>query len=109
MEFTTAQLMESHSSPYQEQIMNDKKRELISDRALLIWIFTVTFTGIVFLLATAIIAYFIFDCWIMFQHQLAGGSCEPDVNVLMILSIPMALGVLIGALLTRKIIQENHE
>jgi hypothetical protein len=89
--------------------MSGKKKEFISDRTLLIWIFTVTFTGIVLLLPTAIIAYFIFDCWIMFQHQLAGGRCGPDVNVLMILSIPMALGVLIGTLLTQKIIQENHE
>ena len=89
--------------------MSVKKKEIISDRTLLIWMFTVTFTGIVFLLPTAIIAYFIFDCWIMFQHQLAGGKCEADVNVLMVLSIPIALGILIGTLITRKIIQVNPE
>lgn len=89
--------------------MSDKKKEIISDRALLVWVFTVSFASIVLLLLTAIIAYLIFDCWIMFQHQLAGGTCGPDVNVLIVISIPIVLGIFVGTLLTRKIIQGDPE
>lgn len=89
--------------------MSDKKKEFISDKTMLIWIMVSAVSTIIFLLITTFIAYLIFDCWIMFQHQLAGGSCGPGVNLLKIISIPVTLGFVTGALLTRKIVREDPE
>jgi H+/Cl- antiporter ClcA len=87
--------------------MTSQRKEFISDKTLLTWIMLCAVSTISCLLITAVIVYVIYDCWIMYQHQLAGGSCGPDVNIAVIIAIPIALGLLIGSLLTHRIIKAD--
>ena len=89
--------------------MSFLKKDLISDRTLLIWLFTTVITGIGFSLITAVVIYMMYDCWIMYQHQLAGGKCSADVNIELITAIPITLGVVVGTILTRKIIKDEKK
>ena len=61
-------------------------------------------TGISCLLITSVVVFAIYDCWIMYQHQLAGGRCSVDLNMELVIAIPVILGVIIGTILTRKIV-----
>jgi hypothetical protein len=43
----------------------------------------------------------------MYQHQLAGGKCRADLNIELVIAIPVILGIVIGTVLTRKIIKDE--
>ena len=87
--------------------MSRQKKEFISDKTLLTWLFVTVIAGIGCLLITSVIVYAIYDCWIMYQHQLAGGVCSADLNMELVIAIPIVLGIVIGTILTRKIIKEE--
>ena len=61
--------------------MSFLKKEIISEKTLLIWIFSAAISGIACLLITVFVVYLKYDCWIMYQHQLAGGTCDADINL----------------------------
>ncbi len=82
--------------------MSFHKKEIISEKTLLTWIFYSVISTIACLLITAFVVYLKYDCWIMYQHQLAGGSCSPDLNQLLVFSIPAGLGLVIGTVLALK-------
>jgi len=87
--------------------MSHLQKEFISDKTLLTWIMLCTFSSIGCMLITAVVVYIIYDCWIMYRHQLAGGTCNLDVNTPLVFFIPIVLGLIIGTVLTRKITKED--
>ena len=87
--------------------MAGQRKEFIADKTLLTWLMASAFATIGCMLVTAVIIYMIYDCWIMCQHQLAGGSCGPDVNIPLVIAIPIVFGLVIGTVLTRKTIKDE--
>lgn len=85
--------------------MRDQRKEFISDTALLIWVFVSGICTIGCILISAFIHYLIYDCWIMYQHQLAGGNCSSAISIPVAIGIPVIAGLIIGTLITRKILK----
>ena len=79
----------------------------ISDKTLLVGIISVALCVIGFELTTAVVVYVLYDCWIMYQHQLAGRNCIDRININVIFMIPLVFGLISGILLTRKILKEE--
>lgn len=87
--------------------MSRQKDEFISDKTLLIWLFLSVISSIACLLVTAVVVYVIYDCWIMYQHQLAGGVCDAGLSQGVVIAIPIVLGVIVSTVLTRKLIKAD--
>lgn len=87
--------------------MSRDKKEFLSDKTLLIWILLSAISSIFCSLVTDFIVYLVSGCWIMFQHQLAGGSCSAELNMGLIIPIPLVLGLIIGTVLTRRAVKTD--
>lgn len=88
--------------------MSTLRKEIISEQTLLAWLASSAFSTIVYILISAVVVYLTFDCWIMYQHQLAGGSCGPEVNMTFAIGIPVLLGLITGTVLARKISKKSN-
>jgi hypothetical protein len=87
--------------------MSFLKKEIISEKTLLTWILSAAISTIVCLLITVFVVYLKYDCWLMYQHQLAGGTCDADINLEIVSAIPIVLGFIIGTILTIKITKSD--
>jgi len=82
-------------------------KQIISEKTLLIWLLMSVISSLVCELITVVIVYLFYGCWITFAHDLAGGKCSADFNQVIVYAAPVVIGVIIGTVLTRKVISTD--
>lgn len=81
--------------------MSILKKEVISERIIMLWLGLTVASSIVCILIAGLFVYFIYDCWPIGRYQMNEGTCLSKVQPDILYFLPMIAGILIGTVLTR--------
>jgi len=77
-------------------------KNIISEKALLLWVIYTFAATLVSLLVASIIIYFVYDCWPLSRYQFNGGICLEKIQPHYIKFIPIIFGIISGSILAFK-------
>ena len=82
--------------------MSKLNENVISEKTLILWLFLSAISTIACMLVSAVVVFFVYDCWPIERYPTGEGLCLSRVKPPSLVFVPMIIGVLMGSLLTRK-------
>ena len=75
-------------------------KQIISEKTLILWVVFSVLSGVLYILAGALLIFFVYDCWPLPGHQPGFNACFSHVVPSHAILLPVFLGALTGVFLT---------